>query len=80
MTEPAAPNRAPSEPITEDLLIGVDVGGTTMSAGLVTADGRVLHYRRQPTHRPEGGGALERLQDLAAEMAAEAHRRGRRVA
>jgi glucokinase len=62
----------------DDLLLGVDVGGTTMSAGLVTADGRVLHYEARATHG--GGGALACLLDLAAETAGEARRRGRGVA
>jgi glucokinase len=64
----------------DDLLLGVDVGGTTMSAGLVTRDGRVLVTRSRPTHEPQGGGAIERLLALAAEMAAlPAARQGRIV-
>jgi glucokinase len=54
----------------DGLLLGVDVGGTTMSAGLVTRDGRVLVTRSQPTHGSQGGGAIDRLLALAAETAA----------
>lgn len=53
-----------------DLLLGVDVGGTTMSAGLLTREGRVLVTRSRPTHGPEGRGAIERLLALTAEIAA----------
>ena len=52
------------------LLLGVDVGGTTRSAGLVARDGRVLVTRRQPTHGPQPGGAIERLLALTAEISA----------
>lgn len=61
-----------------DVWIGVDVGGTTTSAGLVGADGAVLHHESRPTHG--AGGALAGLLDLAGEMATEARRRGRAVA
>lgn len=54
----------------DGLLLGVDVGGTTMSAGLVTRDGRVLATRSRPTHGPESGGAIDRLVALASETAA----------
>jgi glucokinase len=63
-----------------ELLIGVDVGGTTMSGGLVTGAGQVLLHRHLPTREPGGGDALERLIRLAAEMAAECRARGVRVA
>lgn len=63
-----------------DLLLGVDVGGTTTSAGLVTREGRVLVSRSGPTHGPEGRGAIERLLALTAEIAAlPAAREGRIV-
>jgi glucokinase len=73
-----APHGAAAPSQESDLLIGVDVGGTTTAAGLVTADGHVLHHRKQPTHGP--GGAIARLLGLVAEMAAAADGRGRRVA
>jgi glucokinase len=53
----------------EGLFLGVDVGGTTTAAGLVGPDGRVLVSRSQPTHGPRGGGAVERLLALTAEIA-----------
>ncbi|HKZ07500.1 MAG TPA: hypothetical protein VJU81_18680, partial [Methylomirabilota bacterium] len=53
----------------EALLLGIDVGGTTTAAGLVTRDGRVLVSRSQPTHGPRGGGAVERLLALTADIA-----------
>jgi glucokinase len=63
-----------------DLLLGVDVGGTSMSAGIVTLDGRVLATRGRPTHGPEGGGAaIERILALVAEVAALPAARGSRL-
>jgi glucokinase len=56
--------------LDDGLLLGLDVGGTSMSAGLVTLDGRVLVTRGRPTHEPNGGGAIERILALAAEVAA----------
>jgi glucokinase len=53
----------------EGFFLGVDVGGTTTAAGLVAPDGRVLVSRSQPTHGPRGGGAVERLLALTAEIA-----------
>ncbi|MGH7354909.1 MAG: ROK family protein [Candidatus Rokuibacteriota bacterium] len=64
---------------SSEVLLGADVGGTSMSAGLVTHDGRVLVSRSQPTHGPGGGDALARLLALAAEVAAVARDRGDRV-
>jgi glucokinase len=63
-----------------ELLLGVDVGGTTTSAGLVTSDGRVLATRSQPTHRPEGGGAVDRLLGLVQAVSCLPERGRRRVA
>jgi glucokinase len=65
--------------LDDDLLLGVDVGGTSMSAGLVTRDGRVLATRGRPTHEPEGGGAIERILALVAEVAALPAARGSRL-
>jgi len=52
------------------VLLGVDVGGTSMSAGLVTRDGRVLVTRGRSTHGPDGGDAIERILALTTEVAA----------
>ena len=74
------PGTAPLERAPADgLLLGVDVGGTTTSAGLVTRDGRVLVTRSQPTHGPPGGDAIERLLALVAEVAALPSMRGERI-
>ena len=40
------------------MLVGVDVGGSAISAGLVTADGTVLRVARTPTHRDGPGTAV----------------------
>ena len=55
---------------SDALLLGVDVGGTSTSAGLVTRDGRVLEMRSQPTHGPDGAGAVARILAIAAEVSA----------
>jgi len=52
------------------VLLGVDVGGTSMAAGLVTRDGRVLVTRGRSTHGPDGGDAIERILALTTEVAA----------
>jgi glucokinase len=54
----------------DGVLLGVDVGGTSMAAGIVTRDGRVLVTRDRPTREPGGGGAIERILALAAEVVA----------
>ncbi len=46
------------------LAIGVDLGGTTMAAGLVTAEGEVLGHFSEPTHKLGPGTALVTLLDL----------------
>ena len=60
-------------------VVGVDVGGTTLAAGVVTAEGEVLAAARVPTHRDGPGTAVETIGALAAEMLDEAARRRRRV-
>jgi glucokinase len=49
-------------------LIGVDVGGTSMSAGLVAADGTVLSVVQTPTHRDGPGTAMDTLLGLIADV------------
>jgi glucokinase len=63
-----------------ELLLGIDVGGTGMSAGLVTPDGRVLVTRDQPTHGPRRNDALPRMLELAAGVAAAARAHGATIA
>jgi glucokinase len=48
--------------------IGVDVGGTSMSGGLVDADGLVLAHLEAPTHGRGPGTALPALLDLLDEL------------
>ena len=66
--------------MTARAFLGIDVGGTTTSAGLVTAQGRVVAGRRRPTHGPGGGDAVPRLLALATEVAGLARPRGYRLA
>ncbi|HTY80023.1 MAG TPA: ROK family protein [Candidatus Bathyarchaeia archaeon] len=54
----------------DGLLLGLDVGGTSTAAGLVTRDGQVLETRSQPTHGADGDGAVARILAIAADVAA----------
>jgi glucokinase len=56
--------------------IGVDVGGTTVAAGLVAADGRVLDHHQAPTHARGPGTALETIGGLLERLADAARARG----
>jgi glucokinase len=58
-------------------LIGVDVGATTMSAGIVTCDGEVLHADSAPSRRADGLHPVERLLALVRGLEGEA--RGRAI-
>lgn len=58
----------------EAALIGVDVGGTTMSGGLVTPDGEVLSTIQAPTYRCGPGTVLDTLLDLIRELLSRAQR------
>jgi glucokinase len=62
--------------MSDGVLVGVDVGGTTMAAGLVTADGEVLAHAQEPTHRRGPGTALETLLDLLGAIEGTARIRG----
>ena len=59
-----------------DVVIGVDVGGTTVAAGLVAADGRVLEHQQAPTHARGPGTALEAIGELLERLAEQARARG----
>lgn len=53
--------------ITHRAVLGIDVGGTKIAAGVVDAGGRVLSYRSEPTPRGLDGEALLAFTaDLAA--------------
>ncbi len=41
-------------PLTETVVVGVDVGGTKMTAAIATADGQIVQLLRQQTKREEG--------------------------
>jgi glucokinase len=56
--------------------IGVDVGGTTVAAGLVGADGRVLEHVQAPTHERGAGTALETIVELLDRLQDSARARG----
>ncbi|PYO01395.1 MAG: glucokinase [Candidatus Rokuibacteriota bacterium] len=63
-----------------DVVLGVDVGGTTTAAGAVTETGEVLIEDRRPTHHAGLGTAVQTTIDLIAAIRSEAERRGLRVA
>jgi glucokinase len=56
--------------------IGVDVGGTTVAAGLVTADGQVLEHVQAPTHARGPGSALETIVEVLDRLRDRARTRG----
>ena len=41
-------------PAPDELVLGLDVGGTKLAAGVVAGDGRVLSHRVVPSHREQG--------------------------
>jgi glucokinase len=57
------------------VLIGVDVGGTTMSGGLVAPDGAVLSVVETSTHRDGPGSALDTLLGTIGELVSRAEAR-----
>jgi len=56
--------------------IGMDVGGTTIAAGLVAADGRVLEQDQAPTHARGLGTALATIEELLDRLSDRARARG----
>lgn len=56
--------------------IGVDVGATTISGGVVTHEGDVLHTLQMPTRGVGSGTVVERLLDVIAELLEGARSRG----
>ena len=56
--------------------IGVDVGATTISGGLVTGAGEILHDIQLPTRQPGPGTVGERLLGVIEELADVGSRRG----
>lgn len=58
------------------ICIGVDVGGTTIAAGIVDADGRVLADAQVPTHAAGPGTAERTIVELITNAKSEAAARG----
>jgi glucokinase len=58
------------------VIIGVDVGASSIAGGLVTPAGDVLMHAQMPTRRKGAGDGVERLLAVVAEVHAEARRRG----
>jgi glucokinase len=61
------------------VLIGVDVGGTTMSGGLVTPEGEIFSTVQAETHRDGPGTAVEDLARIIDELMLKALERGMTV-
>jgi glucokinase len=61
------------------LLLGVDVGGTTMAAGVVTPQGEVVLEESVPTYRGGPGTAIATLIDLITKTRAAAERQGHAI-
>jgi glucokinase len=56
-------------------VLGVDIGGTKIAAGVITADGEILSFVREPTPRDiDGEGLLNFVADLARQARAESRR------
>ena len=60
-------------------VLGVDVGGTTIAAGVVSAAGEILAEAGVPTRGGEPGRAVETIARLVETVRAEAARRGHEV-
>jgi glucokinase len=56
--------------------IGVDVGATTISAGLVTDEGDILHSLQTPTRGVGSGTVVQQLLDVIDELVKGARRQG----
>jgi len=59
-----------------EVILGVDVGGTTMAAGVVTPSGEVLVDQQRPTHHAGRGSAVQTLMELISAVSSEAASRG----
>lgn len=57
------------------VLIGIDVGGTTISGGLFTSAGELVHVLQTPTHCGGPGTAVDALLEIVRHLVAEANRR-----
>src|SRR5436190_22973418 len=82
---PQTPQRSgrpgePGPPLDHSVLIGVDVGGTTIAAGAVTADGEVLHDENRVTHYAAAAGTLVTIERLVQRVSGALAARGLTVA
>ena len=68
--------REPSVTQSQPVLIGVDVGSTNTSGGLVTPDGKVVSALESKTHRDGLGTAFDMLRELVSDLLAQAGDRG----
>src|SRR5215510_14934157 len=59
-----------------EVIIGVDVGASSIAGGLVTPDGEVLTHVQRRTREGAGGDGVERLLAVVAALHAEARREG----
>ena len=75
-----SPQGGEGAPEGEGVTIGVDVGGTTVAAGLVDADGQVLEHAQAPTHARGAGTALDTIVELLDRLHDTARARGVAVA
>lgn len=65
--------------LTDGVLMGVDVGATTMSAGLVAPDGQVLSVIQAATYRDGPGTVLDTLLGIIGELLSRVRREPVRV-
>src|SRR5438270_10503370 len=70
----------PDMAVDHSVLIGVDVGGTTIAAGAVTADGEVLHDENVLTHDAAAVGTLVTIERLVQRVSGALAARGLTVA
>src|SRR5260370_3348841 len=66
----------PDMAVDHSVLIGVDVGGTTIAAGAVTADGEVLHDENVLTHDAAAAGTLVTIERLVQRVSGALAARG----
>ncbi|GAA0397254.1 ROK family protein [Paenibacillus motobuensis] len=66
---------------SEEVAIGLDIGGTNIKSGIVNAKGEVIHHSILPTKAYEGGEALlSRIAEITTEMERYSGSKGWKVA
>ncbi len=65
--------------MAREVILGVDMGGTTISAGLVTPEGEIIAQIEAPTREAGPGSALATLLRLITRLLAQAEAAGHRV-